>query len=144
MLKYKHILLATDLSEATDKIADAAVTMAKCSNATLSIIHVIEHTPIVYGSGEFSVPLDINLEEKLTENARRALDSLSNRLNIPEERRFVAHGSIKREIISYAQKLNIDLIIVGSHSHHGIQVLLGSAANAILHVAKCDVLSVRV
>jgi universal stress protein A len=38
----------------------------------------------------------------------------------------------------------MDLIIIGSHGRHGIRILLGSTANAILHSAKCDVLAVRV
>ncbi|MBA6354230.1 universal stress protein, partial [Colwellia sp. BRX9-1] len=40
-------------------------------------------------------------------------------------------------------KENVDLIITGSHGVHGLQLLLGSTCNAILHGAKCDVLAVR-
>lgn len=145
MLKYKHVLLATDLSEETDKIADSAASIARRSHAKISIIHVLEHTPIVYGgASEFTVPLDINLEEKLTENAQKALAVIASRIKIPVENQYIAHGSIKNEISSYAKRHHIDLIVIGSHGQHGIQVLLGSTANAILHAAPCDVLAVRV
>ena len=43
-----------------------------------------------------------------------------------------------------AQKLNADLIVVGSAGRHGMRLLLGSTANAVLHSAECDVLAVRV
>lgn len=144
MLSYKHILLATDLSEETQKIADVANEYCTRSRATLSIIHVMEHTPVVYGGGEYTVPLDINLEEKLTENARNALNALANRLKISPENQYIAHGSVKTEIVNYVKQHHIDLIILGSHGHHGLQLLLGSTANAILHASPCDVLAVRV
>ncbi len=143
MLSYKHVLLATDLSEDTDTIAQTASFLAKRSKAQLSIIHVLEHTPVVYGGGGFSIPLDMSLEEQLVTNARRALTILSNHLNIPEQNQFIAHGSVKREIIDLAQKITADLIIVGSHGQSGIAMFIGSTANAILHAAKCDVLAVR-
>jgi universal stress protein A len=40
--------------------------------------------------------------------------------------------------------LNVDLIVVGSHGRHGLQLILGSTANAVLHHASVDVIAVRV
>jgi universal stress protein A len=40
--------------------------------------------------------------------------------------------------------LDVDLIVIGSHGREGIQRLLGSTANAVLHGAPCDVLAVRI
>jgi len=33
-------------------------------------------------------------------------------------------------------------VVIGSHGRHGVQLLLGSTANAV-HGASCDVLAVR-
>lgn len=144
MLQYKHILIPTDLSQYTDKIADHALAIAKRTKAKVSLVHVVEHTPIVYGGGEFSIPLDINLEETLRENATEALGALAKRLNIPESNQYIETGSIKRAVLQLAEKLGVDLIVVGTHGRHGVERILGSTANAILHAAKCDVLTVRV
>lgn len=144
MLQYKHILIATDLSQYTDKVADHAFALAKLAKANISLVHVVEHTPIVYGGGEFSIPLDINLEEALRENATQALRVLGKRLEIPEQNQFVETGSIKRSIVELAEKLGVDLIVLGAHGKHGIEKILGSSANAVMHAAKCDVLTVRV
>lgn len=144
MSGYKQILLATDLSEETAAIIAAAQSMASQDRAKLSIVHVVEHTPVVYGGGEFSIPLDMSLEEHLTQNAKKALSQLANYAHISPEDQYVTHGSVKHEIIELADKLKADLIIVGSHGHSGIGLLLGATANAILHAAKCDVLAVRV
>ena len=143
MLHYKHILLATDLSGDTETIAAHAKALAEHNKAKLSIVHVVEHTPIIYGGGEFSIPLDVNLEETLKENARRALAHLGKKIGIPDKDQYVETGSIKMAVIELAKKLNTDLIVVGTHSRHGLERILGSTANAILHAAKCDVLTVR-
>jgi universal stress protein A len=44
---------------------------------------------------------------------------------------------------AFAQANGVDLIVAGSHGHHGIGRLLGSTADGILHRAVCDVLLVR-
>jgi universal stress protein A len=36
------------------------------------------------------------------------------------------------------------LIVIGTHGQKGLQLLLGSTANAVLHGAGCDVLAVRI
>jgi universal stress protein A len=141
---YKHILFATDLSDETGTVIPTVEMMTKHSNADLSIVHVLEYTPVVFGSGEFSIPLDMNLEEYLTQNARKVLTVIAHQLDIESDSQYISHGSIKREIINLAERLNVDLIILGTHGRSGIKMLLGSTANAVLHAAKCDVLVVRV
>ena len=47
-------------------------------------------------------------------------------------------------ILSQAEAQQSDLIVLGTHGHHGIARLLGSTANAINHNARCDVLAVRI
>lgn len=143
MLGYKHILLATDLSEETNKIIEHAKALVGENKVKISLVHVVEHTPIVYGGGEFSVPLDINLEETLKDNAQQALSHLGKKVGVLEQDQYVETGSIKTAITQLAEKIGADLIVVGAHGRHGIERLLGSTANAVLHVAKCDVLTVR-
>jgi universal stress protein A len=35
-------------------------------------------------------------------------------------------------------------VVLGTHGQKGVQILLGSTANSVLHGANCDVLVVRV
>ena len=141
-MQYKQILLATDLSTNSEKVAQRAKKIATACKAKLNIVHVIEHSPIAYG-GEFSIPVDANLEQSIEAQALKSLDSLSEKLKISGKHRHLESGSVKHVVINLAQSLKADLIIVGSHGHHGIEKLLGSRANAILHVAGCDVLAIR-
>ncbi len=144
MLQYKHILVAIALTEESQQVADAALRMAHASNAKVSIIHVQEHTPVVYGGGELTIPLDVSIEQTLHRYAQQALLQFARRLGIPEDQQYLESGSIKGEIMKVAEKEGVDLIVVGSHRHGRIGAILGSTANGIFHVAKCDVLAVRI
>ena len=57
---------------------------------------------------------------------------------------FVELGAPKHEIVRVAKEQGVDLVVVGSYGRHGLQLLLGSTANGVLHLAACDVLAVRV
>jgi universal stress protein A len=71
------------------------------------------------------------------------LTELSQQLGLTQSRQLVETGGIKSEIIRSAQRLNADLIVVGSRERHGLAILLNFTEDAILHAAPCDVLAVR-
>ena len=68
----------------------------------------------------------------------------AEKLNVPADQQIVKVGPAKQIILDEAKKHDTDLVIVGSHGRHGVRLLLGSTANAVLHGAECDVLAVRV
>lgn len=141
---YKHILLATDLSPSSVQITNKAKELVKIFNAKLSVVHVIEFVPNVYGGGEMPLPYEATLMDTFEKNARSQLKKLAQELEINETDCYLEINSLKHTVVEIAKKVNADLIIVGSHGKHGVQLLLGSGATAILHSAKCDVLAVRI
>lgn len=143
MAAYSHILLATDLSSDSYPVAEKARDLARRYQAKLSAIHVVEYWPVDF-QGYDMLPPDIDVDQELVKNAQARLDELGGRLRIAPADRHVAIGSTKIEILHLAQSRGVDLIIVGSHGRHGLALLLGSTANAVLHAAPCDVLAVRV
>jgi universal stress protein A len=143
MESYKHILLAADFSEHGEDVADRAKDLAGRYQAKLSIVHVMDNLLIsdaAYGS---TIPFDLDLTAELMSAAKKRLANLAEKLNIPEDCRWIETGSPKLEIIRVAEENNVDLIVVGSHGRHGFALLLGSTANGVLHHAQCDVLAVR-
>jgi universal stress protein A len=52
-------------------------------------------------------------------------------------------GSPKAVILSQAEAMHADLIILGQHGRRGISRLLGSTASGVIAGARCDVLAVR-
>lgn len=143
MPMYTSILLAIDLHPACDEqTATKAAQFAKEMNAKLSIVHAIEHIN-AYGMAQ-AYPTVIDLEEQMAKEAKEALTKFSQKFDIPAARQFVEIGSPKIVILEKAKQVGADLIIVGSHGRHGLALLLGSTANAVLHNAQCDVLAIRI
>lgn len=142
MFHYQHILVATCLTTASHPVVAKAAALAKASGAKISLVHVLEQTAAAYG-GEFSTTIDVEYEQKLEHELQNALKKQGDAADIPEDHQYFLTGVIKHAVVDLAEDLQCDLIVVGSHSHHGIEVLLGSKANAILHIANCDVLAVR-
>jgi universal stress protein A len=142
MRHYTHILAAVDLSPEGIQVIERARDLAQRFDGALSLIHVIEPLP-VDAAGEALLP-PMSLESELHENAERKLRQLADQADLAQARRHVVMGYTKREIIGFAGENAVDLIVVGSHGRHGLSLLLGSTANAVLHGAPCDVLAVRI
>ena len=143
MANYQHILLTTDFSDEEGAVIQKAIELQQQNGAKLSLIHVVEYSGAMY-TGEIPLPEDLNLDQRIAEQAEGRLQQLAERHKLSESARFVEIGTPKREIIRIADEQNVDLIIIGSHGRHGLQLLLGSTANGVLHLAPCDVLAVRV
>ena len=143
MTDYKHLLIAVDFSASTDKVMKRGISLASASNARVSLIHIVEFTQMDL-SNELVMPQELELDQELVSLAEKKLESLAEKYDLQSSQRFVSQGSTKREIISVAAEEGVDLIIIGSHGRHGMQLLLGSTANAVLHGAPCDVLAVRI
>ena len=141
---YKHILFATDLSDESRRLAERARDLATRYGAKLSLVHVVEYSPLLeYGDGQI-FPTGLELEEKLAEQASNKLRQWGHELKVGEQDQRVEIGATKTEILRFAEECGADLIVVGSHGRHGLGLLLGSTANAVLHGAPCDVLALRV
>ena len=136
---YKHILFATDLTEDTDYLIEKVRSARGLTGASLSLVHVVEPLP-GYNYAYLGIE---DIEGQLIEEARQAIEKLAEKLNVDKANVFVEVGATKNRILKIADDVKADLIICGSHGRHGLSLLLGSTANAILHGAKCDVLTVR-
>lgn len=142
---YKHILLATELINVSQVIEEQAALMQNLTGAKLSIIYVIEPVPSAYAVTEAAIAYDYRKNRKsLEKKVLKLIENLEKRLNISDTRVIISDGRVSDEILRFANSEDIDLIIIGSHGCHGIKLLLGSTANAVLHEANCDVLAVRI
>jgi universal stress protein A len=141
---YTHVMFATDLTEENRHLAARAQDLASRYGAKLSLVHVVEYSPLLeYGNGQI-FPTGLELEETLAERARETLRRWGGELGVAGEDQWVEIGATKTEVLRVAKERGVDLIVVGSHGRHGLGLLLGSTANAVLHGAPCDVLALRV
>lgn len=141
MSEYRKILLVVDLSEDSQIVGERAKLVAVCSNAEITLLHVVEYVP-VEPMGEALLPA-VQVESELLERARTKLAQLAAQLGLANNPRLVETGSIKTEIIRASQRLGSDLIVLGSRERHGLAILLNFTEDTILHAAPCDVLAVR-
>ncbi len=144
---YKKIVLAIDLGAESDQLLDKAKQLVAITGAELAVLSVVEpiNETYVAGLAEGFLAVDLSqLERQALEQAKKKLKDLvaASGLICKEAKVIIDHPN--SGIKSYADKNGCDLIVVGSHGRHGLRLLLGSTANAVLHGAHCDVLAVRI
>ncbi len=144
-LSIRHILVPIDFSEHSKNALRYAVPMAEQYGASLTLMYVLE--PAIYptdlGFGQVIIP---GVEQELRTKSEEELKSLINR-EIGER---VNTGSVVRmgkphqEILKHAEENSVDLIILATHGHTGVeQMLFGSTAMRVVRMAKCPVMTIR-
>jgi len=139
---YNNILVAIDLSDESTHVLSKAAQLATDNSATLHVAHIIEPLGYAYGG---DIPMDLTeVQQQLDEHARARLAKFGEQYGIASANQIVEIGKPEVEIHRIAKEKSMDLVVVGSHGRHGLQLLLGSTANAVLHGSHCDVLAVRI
>ena len=145
MSTYSTILVAIDLTDSAEQILRKAQEMVLSNKTTLTIIHTIDYLPYMgFGETALITPTYTIPNEELINNAKGPIEELLKKLNMEDIHVVYEFGNAANEVVQYAKDNNVDLIVLGSHGRHGVKLLLGSTANAVLHHATCDVLAVRV
>lgn len=143
---YTHILLAVDFSASAKQILEKARDIAQRNNARLSLLHVVEYLPPIDSAYEPILASNWVVDEKeMLEQARKSLNEFSKQNGLGEDVALeVQLGTPKHEITEFVKEHQCDLVVMGSHGRHGIALLLGSTANAVLHAMPCDILAVKI
>ncbi len=140
---YKHILLAVDFSANTENIVTRAIEVVNQNGAKLSLVHILDNIPMPDTSYGTIISLGDESDNLLLEQEKNNLTMLGEKLNVPDNQRWLIWGTPKDEITTLAAQESVDLIVIGSHARHGLALLLGSTASGVLHHAPCDVLAVK-
>ena len=144
---FNNIMVATDGSEIARKAVDSAINIAKLNKAKLYAVHVI-------APGETKVtqhdPRDAEWEKHMKEHlvaqgkeATCYVETASKIVNVAVEP-VVLEGNPADEIVTFAEKNDIELIVIGTLGKTGVQrFLLGSVAENVVRHSKVPVLVVR-
>ncbi len=142
---YRKIMVATDGSEPVRRAVETAVEIAKISGAKLYAVYVI-------ASGELSIiyPKDVGWGRATLEyfraegrEATTYVESSGKAENVEVES-VILEGKPGDEIVDFAERSNIDLIVMGTLGRAGIErFLLGSVAESVVRHSKKPVLIVR-
>ena len=140
---YRNIVIATDGSENTLRAISYGIELAKLSGATVHALYVIDMTSFS------SIPMDAGWEEMyniLREEGEKAISVVKERGKVSgvEVREMILEGHPNNEIIDFAEKNNVDLIVVGTLGKTGLdRFLMGSVADKVVRGSKVPVLVVR-
>ncbi len=145
MTDYQNILVAVDLSEESGAIIERARALAG-PGTSVHLVYVQEPMEAVYMGvvpyGPVFVGMD-QVEDRLQAELKGKLEEWAGKHGIEGVHTHFLTGSPAREIHRFAEENGVDLIVLGTHGQKGVQLLLGSTANSVLHGASCDVLAVR-
>ena len=141
----KKILFATDYSEASQHALQYATWLAKCTEAQLYIVHVSEHEQYPVGElfDEEAKPDPQELERLHSVVPEDTAIKCEHRLLYGEP------GSVEttkpaKVIVDFAEKENVDMIVLGTHGRSGFgHVLMGSVAESVVRHSRCPVVTVR-
>jgi nucleotide-binding universal stress UspA family protein len=153
---FDKILVALDCSETGKCVFDKALALAKVTNASLLLLHVLSPT-----DKEYPAPVDEGMYSSTRKLAwkyythkweafqqkrfdfLRSLAERANNLGISTE---VAQtlGNPGRIICEVARNWQADLIVVGRRGRQGLcELLLGSTSKYVVHHAPCSILTVQ-
>ena len=142
--KMKNILIALDYDPTAQTVAETGHKLAKAMKARTILLHVISdatyysslnYSPIM-GFGGFSSIDTIQTEtaEELKKVAQNYLDKSKQHLGDEKIQTVVRSGDFGETILKTATDLNVDIIVMGTHSRRGLKkILMGSVAENVLH-----------
>jgi nucleotide-binding universal stress UspA family protein len=139
----KRILIATDGSASAREAVEFGLELAAEQEAVPTFVHVVPAVDVLPGSG-FGVTTarlhDVTDADRapLEEAAEIALQ------HGVKARTQLLQGLPVDEIVTYADTIDADLIVIGSRGHGAfLNALLGSVSRGVLHEARRPVLVVR-
>jgi nucleotide-binding universal stress UspA family protein len=144
-MKITKILLPTDFSELSNKATDYAHELAKQYGAAVVMMYVVDNSSNVPGG--WYVP-HISMDEMykdMEKNAEKRLEKCCYETfrDLKNVERVVVKGVPEVEIIKYASENGVDMIIMGSETKKGMDVVFGSTAERVIRKAGCPVLCVK-
>jgi nucleotide-binding universal stress UspA family protein len=142
--EYKKVLFCTDFSKNSNYAFEFACGIAKRDKGLLYILHVIPaypHRAYIENilSEEVLKELQKQIEDSLDTNyensyLKRVEDGINHEI-------VTKSGKEDEEIIKFAKKKDVDIIVMGTHGRTGIEhIFLGSIAEKVLRRSPVPVL----
>lgn len=142
----KRILIATDGSPSALQAIEVGLDLAEEEGSEAIFVHVAPAKDVLPVTGGFGMAAPVSVPHELDEADRMCLDDaarIAEELGL-ETRTKLLTGDPVKEIVAYADSIDADLIVVGSHGYGSISgVLLGSVSRGVLHRTTRPVLIVR-
>lgn len=145
---FKHIVIATDGSQASEHAAGLAVGLARTHGAELTAVVVIDPYPYL-GVGELNpagFQAYMAAAQETAARAHAAVEALCQQggAAVSLQARLIEDATAVNGILQAAEQAQADLIVMGSHGRTGLaRLMLGSVANKVVAESPVPVLVVR-
>jgi nucleotide-binding universal stress UspA family protein len=143
-LMIKKILVATDGSDYATKGIEFASDLAAKYKATVYLIHVftpLSSMPEIDG-GVLQQWED--LHEKQAKEIIEEAERVVKKRGVENYQATLLRGHPAQEIIEFARKTSVDMIVMGSRGAGKLEMLmLGSVSNKVCHLADCSCVTIK-
>lgn len=139
----KRIVVAVDTSDYSEMVMARASAIAIAFSAEIHVISVVGLPKLIVSEADIGIQ-DVRLSEKeFQENQKRLIDEYLKGRDLHIEP-HVLHGDPSGKILSYANEIGADLIVMGSKAYGKVQrFLLGGVSEDVVRNAKCSVMIAR-
>lgn len=146
MSPFQKILVPIDFSPHSDEALRVACEMAETFGASLTLVNVFSAPIYPMPEGAY-VAMPAAYADVVAATNKRLEETCAV---VKRDHQALAvdsralEGVPFREIVAFARKQGIDLIVMGTHGRTGLKhALLGSVAEKVVRKASCAVLTVR-
>ncbi|MBN9309955.1 MAG: universal stress protein [Devosia sp.] len=148
---YSHILVAVDGSDLAGRALDHALQLAKALGSQVTVVTVTEPAALVgggygavAGTAYDPIPELIEAQEQGAKALLAKAVETAKAAGIDAKTAYVSDSFPAEGIISTANDIKADLIVMGSHGRRGFgRLLLGSQTNNVLAHTTIPVLVTR-
>ncbi|MGF1684007.1 universal stress protein [Photobacterium minamisatsumaniensis] len=139
-MKYKHILVALELSEESNVLIDRAVFLAKLLDADLSFIHIDGTHGEIYPE-LVDIKADAN-NRPLNERSMIQLNGFLEHSDYPVKHFLVGTGDLSDKLSDTIPEYGVELLICGHHHDFWSKII--SYSKHLIHKSTVDILVVPI
>ncbi len=146
----KKVVTPVDFSDNSKLIAESAGYLAGKFNASMYLVFIVQNFEDY--SGFFVPQMTLpTLEGELAESAEVKMASFCGEMveycknaGVKELNYKVFMGDVGEKIVEYANEIEADLIVMGTHGYKGLEkIMFGSVADKVVRAANCPVMTIN-
>lgn len=139
-MKYKHILVALDLSDESKLLIDRAVFLANLLDAEVSFSHIdVSHGDLSLGLLDLNLPQNQQLLDGGTMSAHKEFMQYAQ---CPIKHFIIGSGDLAEQLRDTIIEYKVDLVICGHHQDFWSKII--SSSRQVIHRSPADILVVPI
>ncbi|MCY1478545.1 Universal stress protein E [compost metagenome] len=146
----RRIVAAVDLSQPeeliggmNERIVAAAGALARQCKAELHLLHAHERSAAYMAYAVAPLGWSDEMQEDLERELRDSFDELAEQGGIPQKQRHIVIGSPVRAIADFVAHNRMDVVVMGTLSHKGLEKILGSTSEQTLYRIPSSIMTIR-